>query len=488
MKEVGEMSLTLNILLINPLVESFERSEKPFPLGLGYIARVLYDEGYHIEVLDLNAQHLGREKTVSEIRKRSYDVCGISCMLTEYKQVQWLCSLIKKERPDSTLILGGGLPSVVPELVLNETTADIAVVGEGEETAKELMKALKESSNLSNIKGIWYKKEGRIYKNTPREPILSLDGIPFPVWEFFPTEMYFKKGVLGFDPPLKSVNMISSRGCSYACTYCDHSIFGSRYRARSANNILLEMRLLKERYKIKAIAFSDDLFLLDRNRVYEFCDKLKLAGLDMLWSCNGRVDLMDRGLLDKMRSAGCVMIGYGIESGSSAILKEMNKRVTTDQAKNAIRLTWEAGITPFPYMMFGMPSETETTIEETVGFCKEIGIVEGFGFAAPIPGTPLYEQARRAGKIPGVKELVEKWVEWGKAPILNLTSLPTDGLIALKEKAEKATVNHILKKHKMLVARRLYYYYRVHGLAALMRRLMRWGFKFVKRNFGKKYE
>lgn len=195
------------------------------------------------------------------------------------------------------------------------------------------------------------------------------------------------------------------------------------------------------------------------------------------------MNLVDKELLDKMKAAGCVLIGYGVESGSPAILKEMNKRATVEQAKKAIDLTWKSGIMPFPYMMFGMPSETEDTIRETVEFCKEIGIVEGFGFATPIPCTPLYYHARDAGKIGSLIELVEGWKEWQKKPLVNMTALPTERLVALKEMAERTIVNHVVSHHKKLLLRKLFYYYRIHGMMPLMSKLARWGAKFVGRNF-----
>lgn len=475
----------MDILLINPLIGLSDLSETLFPIGLGYIARVLVEAGHRVEVLDINAYRWKPSKIASEIRKHVFDIVGITCLITEYNQVKWLCSVIKRERPGCTIILGGGLPSVVPELVLQETEADIAVVGEGEVTVTELVDILEKSGDLPKIDGIWYKKNSAISKTPPRKAISCLDDIPFPAWELFPMETYIRGSSLGFEPPIKNLNIISSRGCPYHCTYCDHSIFGYRLRKRSIDNILKEMKFLKERYRIRAIAFCDDLFLLDRKRVFEFCDKLLSENMDMMWSCNGRVNLVDKDLLDKVKSAGCVLIGYGIESGSQTILNEMNKKATVDQAKRAINLTWESGITPFPYMMVGMPSETEKTINETVEFCKEIGIVEGFGFTAPIPGTPLYDQVKELGKIPSLKDLVERWIGWGKMPVANLTSLPTERLIALKEKAEKTTANYVLRKHKELLLRKLLYFYQVHGVVGLTLRLVKWGAKFLMRNFRK---
>ncbi len=473
----------MNILLINPIKEESSHPEILFPLGLGYIARTLMVAGHSIDVLDINANRWTPEEVEDRIRELSFDAAGITSMITDYKQVKWLCSIIKKYHGDRPVIIGGGLPSVVPELVLRETEADIVVIGEGEATITELIDVLGTSGDLSAVKGIWYRRSGIIHSNPPRELLPSLDDIPFPAWELFPMDIYTSGLALGFEAPIKNLNMISSRGCSYRCIYCDHSIFGYRFRSRSVDNMIEEMKLLKERYGIKAVAFVDDLLILNKKRVYEFCKQMTGNDMNMMWSCNGRVNLIDENLLREMKSAGCVLMGYGIESGSQSILTEMNKKTTVDQAKRAIDMTWRSGITPFPYMMIGMPGETEETINETVEFCKEIGIVEGFGYAAPIPGTPLYDKAWESGKISSLKDLVEKWKAWQKAPIVNMTGLAPEKLIALKENAEKSIVNHIIGNHKKLIFKRMLYYYRIHGAVGLMVKLRIWAAKLVRRNF-----
>lgn len=471
----------MRILLINPVVRSWERPSI-FPLGLAYIASVLIKAGHHVDVLDLNALRVSIKDVRERIKARTFDVVGISCLLTEYGQVKELSALLKREHPDCTIMLGGGLPSVAGEFVLQETEADIAVVGEGEETVVEIVDKLEKSADLHGVKGILFKDSASVIRTDPREPILDLDSLPLPAWELFPIETYLRGSVLGFDSPIRSLNMITSRGCPYQCCYCDYSIFGHRFRARSVSNVLAEMELLKDRYSVRAVNFVDDLFLLDKNRVCDFCDQLLSIAGGMMWSCNARVNLVDSSLLKKMRSAGCMLVGYGVESGSQRILDEMNKKTTVEQGRKAIEMTWNAGITPFPYMMFGMPGETEETIRETVDFCKDIGIVEGFGFATPIPGTALYERAVEAGKILDLKELVEDWHEWQKKLLVNMTALQTERLIALREAAEKSIVNHALRKHKALVLKKLVNHYRIHGMRGFLLKLAKWCTRLIARD------
>jgi heptosyltransferase-2 len=245
------------------------------------------------------------------------------------------------------------------------------------------------------------------------------------------------------------------------------------------------MKVLKQQYGIRAVTFADDLFTLDKKMVHQFCDLLLLEGVELMWACNGRANLVDKELLRRMRAVGCVFMGYGIESGSPTILREMNKQVTVEQAKEAIHLTWEAGITPFAYMMIGMPGETQQTFRETVDFSKEIGIVEGFGFVTPLPGTPLYEQAREAGKISDPKGLVEGWKDWGKQCLVNMTTLSNEEIVALKTWGEREAAEHFLRTHRKLLLKKFYFYYRVHGFRALVRQLVAWVGKYLARQRGK---
>ena len=428
----------MDILLVNPII----RGSKPpfyFPLGLGYIARVLLDEGHKIEILDINAYRLTKEETIDRVKASRFDLVGITGLVTEYSQIKWLAGKFKEFHPDKTIILGGGLATLAPDFVLKNSDIDILVIGEGEETIKELISAIESGKTLTDMDGVMFKNKGVIHRNKPRKIIENLDDIHFPAWELFALEKYLKNPYLRlFDKNLRTTQIITSRGCPYNCIYCFKDMWGQRFRKRSADNIIDEIKLLKDKFNITGIQISDDLFVMDKKRVYEFCDKLIQQKIEIAWVANGRVNLMDKPLLEKMKSAGCRVMCYGIESGSQEILDSMKKGVTVMQAEKAVQETWKAGILPHGYLMIGMLGETKKTIQETVDFCNRNGLIGQFSFVTPIPNTDLFEKAKKLGKIPCDEGWVmEHWGEWNDRILINLTEISDSELIALKRKAEK---------------------------------------------------
>jgi len=413
-----------------------------FPLGLGYIARVLLDDGHEVQVLDINAHRWSTDEVERRLRRADFEVVGITGMVTEFAPVRWLSKLVKEINPSAQVILGGGLPTAFPRLVLEKTQVDIAVVGEGEVTIRELAESFVAGTPVSEVKGIWYREGDNLRTTQPRELIEDLDTVPLPARHLFPIERYIQNPVpylRMFDRNVVSTNMVSSRGCPYRCVYCFHGLWGYRFRARSADNIVAEIKLLRDEYGINGIFFMDDTFVLDRKRLLAICDRLIEEDLGMLWVASGRVNLMDRQMLEKMRAAGCRTILYGIESGSQQILDEMRKSVTVEQARQAVLDTWRAGILPIGYLMIGMFGETRQTVEETVRFCNETGLVSGFSYATPFPGTELYAQAVELGKIRphDGDQLLERWGEWNDEILVNLSSMADEELKSIKRHARR---------------------------------------------------
>jgi radical SAM superfamily enzyme YgiQ (UPF0313 family) len=191
----------------------------------------------------------------------------------------------------------------------------------------------------------------------------------------------------------RSMNIISSRGCPYACNYCYHLFGRSDFRFRSARNVVAEIEDLVDRFQVDFIAFVDDNMMASEKRLIEFCDLVIQKQLPITWGCHGRVTSAKPKILNRMAQAGCVWIGFGIESGSQKMLDSMNKRATVLQASQAIKDTRQAGIFANTTFIFGYPGETLETIQETIDFKKELDIQCGSFFANPYPGTPLYQGA-----------------------------------------------------------------------------------------------
>jgi radical SAM superfamily enzyme YgiQ (UPF0313 family) len=222
-------------------------------------------------------------------------------------------------------------------------------------------------------------------------------------------------------------SLISSRGCPQVCTFCDRSVFGTRYRYFSEDYLLDLISDLHHRYRIKHLVFADDQFAASRPRLIRFCERLAGAGLPIRWNCDARVDSVDSELLEIMKRAGCWMISYGIESGSPEILAGVSKGIQLDQVEQAVRKTKEAGIRAKGLFMIGYPQETESTLNETLSLILRCPFDElNLSFLTPYPGTEIYAQAKRS---PGFTE------DWSRMNAMNCVFRPEGLATGTLEKA-----------------------------------------------------
>jgi anaerobic magnesium-protoporphyrin IX monomethyl ester cyclase len=439
----------MNILLINPPIREWSRPNV-FPLGLGYIAAVLKQHGHRVEVLDINACRWNIQEVEEKVKNSHFDLVGIGAIVTVYKYIKWLIGIIRKYHPDKKIIIGGSVGSSIPKIILERNPVDFVCIGEGEKTIIELVNALKNGENLSNVQGIWYKDDSSaIHQNEKRPPIKDIDTIPFPSWDLFPMEIYLKNpigapnrnkwidGGISKDTPL-SMNLFATRGCPYKCIYCYHDFMGYLYRHRTPENIIQEIEYLYNKYAVTYFHFIDDEFVMQKDFVFAFCklmkDFIKRIGTQVTWGCSGRVNLMTEELLSAMASAGCVLIGYGIESGSQKMLDLINKKVTIEQAKNAIRLTKKYLGWADCSFMIGYPGETKETIQETIKFCKEMELFpEVIFFITPYPGTELYRMALKLGKIKDEETYLLGLGEQGEKIRVNFTDFSDEELYGIQE-------------------------------------------------------
>ena len=436
----------MKILLVNPPIREWAKPNC-VPLGLGYIAAVLRQEHHEVEVMDVNAFRWTQDEVEDKIRDAKFDAVGIGGIVTVYSYVKWIISVVKRYHPQTKVVVGGSVASSVPRTLLERTPTDIAVVGEGEETAKELFQALADSEpDLSGISGIWFKDgNARIHRTPARSPIKNLDTIPMPAWDLFPMDVYLKNPVgapnrnkwVNGNPSddALSMNLSATRGCPYRCVYCYHDFMGQGYRTRSPQNVFSEMETLCHRYGVRYFHFVDDEFVMNEDFVYGFCKMVREASLGITWGCSGRANLMTEDLVATMAGSGCILIGYGIESGSQKMLDIMRKNVTVEQAKEAVKLTKKYLGWADCSFMIGIPGETEQTIQETIDFCKELDLApEVVFFATPYPGTELYEIAKVQGRIGDEEAYILRLGEQGEQIVVNLTDFTDEELLAIKER------------------------------------------------------
>lgn len=424
----------MDILLISPPC----RIPDLLPLGLGYIASVLREEGHNVSVLDINGLGYSDEKVEDLINRLKFDIVGIGGLTSTYKYVKWLAKIIKKYKPGIPIIAGNMVSTANPEVLLKNSNVDIAVIDEGEITAKELVSAINSGRDLKEIKGIYYKDNGIIIETPARERITDLDSLPFPARDLFPMEIYLNNSTQSsITFGLRMASISSIRGCPYDCTFCSRP-FGTRIYMRSPKTIIEEIKELKKRYRVEFVSFCDNLFLVNEKWVLEICERIISENLDIKWTAATRVNLVNNNLLRNMYKAGCVNLGYGFESGSQIVLDRMRKGVTVKQAEEAIEMTKAAKIGASGSFIFGMPGETIDTIKETLDFIKRTRLpLYRFFYATPYPRTELYEIAKKMGRLPVDEDkYLESLGEMRNTFLVNLTDFSDAELVRLKNLTE----------------------------------------------------
>ena len=439
----------MKLLLIQPPQYYHGKSRKPnfFPIGIGYIAGALAGAGVDFEVLDIYANQYSNEEVAEKIKSVNFDIVGISAMSTQYSYVRWLTSILRRVNKNAEIILGGALASFSYETVLRNTETDICVIGEGEKTVVELIQNL---GAPEKVNGVCFKRGNELKATPAREYIKNLDKIAYPGYGSFPMDIYLNNSfVIGYPRKVSAINIISGRGCPFGCNYCSKVLKGRRLR--SIDNVIDELKHLKEKYGINGVFFNDELITLHKDRVYELCDKI--APLGFKWNCQGRVGTVDLKMLKYMKNSGCTAGGYGIESGSQTILDNMNKGATVKQAEETLRDTLRAGLEPIVQVMFGYPGETETTIQETIDFFNRVGHPgDEFSPVTTLPGTELWNYTLKAGLIKDEKEFLEK-LDGGYMPdapvLVNYTSFSDTDYDLIRKETEKKIRGNYYKKHPL---------------------------------------
>jgi radical SAM superfamily enzyme YgiQ (UPF0313 family) len=331
------------------------------------------------------------------------DIVGITVWTTFAASAFKVASLCKEYDEDLPVIMGGPHISIKYDEVIKICShVDFLVRGEGEETILELVNVLQEyvntkkkdnlSNDLSRIKGLSYRDNNQIVHNPSRPFIKDLNSIPYPARELLWNKNTYNSEDMGL--------LMTSRGCPYNCFYCATSIWERKTRYRSINNVINEIKLVMDNYDTQQFTLKDDSFTVNRQRVIEFCDKLKEENLDISWDCNTRVDLIDEKLLKTMKLAGCNSIKVGIETGSDRLLKLINKKTTLTQARKAAKLIRKAGIHWTGYFMMGLPSETKQETYQTLKFMRELRPdFASLSVYEPFPGTRLFEIGIEKGLV-----------------------------------------------------------------------------------------
>ncbi|MBM4140435.1 MAG: radical SAM protein [Nitrospira sp.] len=380
----------MKILLINPppydygeysrFLERTPIQTYTMPLGLGYIASFLEREGYDVTILDAYVKKLSYEQIGNFIRELNPDVIGIQCLSDQRASWFMLVDLIRAVDNTIKIVLGGPHPSLMPEQVMTKCHPDAIIIGEGEETMLELVKAWEQGSDVSGVKGIAYQKDGEILFTQPRKRIKDLDILPLPAYHMVDINDYQGWGFLqqifktrGIKELPKYASISTSRGCFGNCGYCSSPLIWKRqWTQRSAKNVVDEIEMLNKRYGVEFIIMTDDVFSVNQKRVISICEEILRRNLQILWGFETAVNLISYDLLNLAKKAGCFCILYGVESGSATILANISKRIKEEDVVNAFKMTKDAGIVAGAFLMIGNPGENEKSVDATIELLRKI--------------------------------------------------------------------------------------------------------------------
>ena len=384
------------ILLVSPDTPVWN-SRRHIHNGLGYLAGALIHAGFDVALHDGAVEDA---PLAAHLTREHFDIVGISSP-TPLIHNAWRAAQIAKQHGAITL-LGGPHLTLMPEESLQRAEVDFFARGEAEETIVEFARGVPPAQ----IAGLSFRDNGKLVHNPARPLTNNLDALPFPAHHLFRIDRYTNLQPLtdGLDPRARAYTIVTSRGCPYKCTYCSKPITGNTWRARSVKNVLKEWKMLVEDFRATEVGITDDIWNLDLKRAKELCRGLIEMGLNKVpWiTVHGmKVNHTDAELFQLMKRAGCKRVGFGVESGDANILKNSVKKAQTlDQVRAAFKNARAAGIQTMGFFIYGMPGETEETMERTTRFALELDPdLANFMIATPYPGTELWEQIKSGGKL-----------------------------------------------------------------------------------------
>lgn len=408
----GRFSTSVKIVLVIPpfdfarSVRNVRRSGKSGilpPLGVGYLAASLEEHGHVVSFVDSMAERFDVEQAVAAVEAHGPELVGISALTTlNVGNTYALASALRKRLGNIPLVMGGPHVTAFHKTILEECgDVDILIPGDGELALAELADRLSAGHDWQDIRGLVYRDgAGNTVATHPAEVVKDIDRFPHPARRIYNQALYRPLQSLGARRPATTV--ITSRGCPWAkCRFCyQGGEYATPYRRRSPENVADEVCRLAKEQGMRNIVFWDDDFCVMPRWIEKFCGLLVKENLDLVWSVLARASSVTREMLHTMASAGCCSVQFGFESGNQELLDLIDKGITLDQCRDAVRWTKEAGLGTIGTFILGFPTESPEMSEKTVRFACELNVDYVMFFPYGVaPGTKLAEVAAREGRV-----------------------------------------------------------------------------------------
>lgn len=397
------------------------------PIGCAYLAAVLRAHGHRVELIDAVVEGADQTRPGGDgtlVRGLSFEaiskrlegerprLIGISNLFSfAFPVVRRLARHLKQRFPEVPIVLGGAHPSAVPAEVLREPSIDVVVISEGERSILALLERLENGRGLFDVDGVAFRAGSRIVVNPKRDYLSEdeLDRLPFPAFDLLPLEAYHRLRESHGITSGRWLPLISSRGCPYDCTFCTPQLWGRRYRARSAANVLAEMRHFHETLGIREFHFEDENLTLRKRRMLDLCAGIPLIDPQIRWQApNGiRASVTDAETLQAMYDSGCRHLTVAPESGSRRVLEEIiHKEQDLEAVSRVVEEAHRIGMRTLAYFILGLPGEKPAEVRKTISYGLELGrrgldeVV--YTNYLPLPGSHLFEQLTRGARAPGI--------------------------------------------------------------------------------------
>lgn len=421
------------------IVHDIYQEDNCFPLGVSYLAAVLKKQGYKVRICCQDVFHYSNKELAKVfLKNENYDLIGIGFLAARFREtILDLCATVNEFKKNAWLVLGGHGPTSIPEYVLKKTKADIATLGEAEETIVELLRCKLENGDLSQIKGIAFRNNDEITINERRNPIRDLDSLPFPEWSLFPMKKYTCLEFFGMDKGDKALGILTSRGCINRCNFCYR--MENAIRLRNIENVVEEMKILKKRYGVNYFSMHDELFVFPKKRVFDFYQALKENNLKIKFNCNARVDIFDKEVAICLKKSGCTFLNFGMESSDQNVLDLMHKNTTVEQNIQAAEIAREIGIGLGLNFIWGNKGDTEESLRNNVELIKKYNTYDQIRTIRPVtsyPGCELYYEAIEKGLLAGPEDFFNKFKNSDLLTV-NFTDIPEEKFYKLLFKANK---------------------------------------------------
>jgi len=378
------------------------RTARDPQLGILSLAAVLEAWGEGVRIVDLNDLYMRyaapagppavaefAEAAAGALAKNGSELYGFSSICSSYPLTIRIAKRLRLFRPNAKILFGGPQASVVDLQTLAAFPfIDFVLRGEAEQTLPLFLDQLRGERNFGCVPGLTYRIGPELRRNLKAPVIEDLDALPSPAY-------HLTDYLHGAD----KADLELGRGCPFACTFCStNDFFRRRFRLRSPERILRDMRMIASTYSIRDFELVHDMFTVDRRRVDEFCQAMIASGDGFTWSCSARTDCIDEELLELMARAGCEGIFYGVEVGSTKMQKVIDKHLDTKRAREIIEATERLGITSTVSLISGFPEETWDDIRQTLSVFMHSARCSHsdpqLNLLAPLAETPLYAKHR----------------------------------------------------------------------------------------------